>query len=35
MKSKLRIGDIVFILLILAVAIMIAISEVQSYHVIS
>ncbi len=35
MKRKLSMGDLVFILLISAVAIMIVISEVQSYHVIS
>jgi len=33
MKSKLSMGDIVFILLISAVAIMIVISEWQAYHV--
>lgn len=35
MKSKLSMEDLLFILLTLAVAIMIVISEVQSHHVIS
>jgi hypothetical protein len=35
MKSKLSLGDLLFILLISAVAIMIVISEWQAYHAIS
>jgi len=35
MKSKLSTGDLLFIVLISAVAIMIVISECQAYHAIS